>query len=269
MIHKSPSSPLTWPEKRDLFGIGVSLTTYRGTVQAILEAAQRQESAIVSFHPVSAVVETSATPSLLGKVNRFQIVAPDGQPVRWALNWLHGAHLPDRVCGPDAMLALCREAAEAGVAVFFYGSSNEVLAALQANLKQRFPALRIAGAISPPYRPLSPQEDEEIVAEINASGAGIVFIGLGYPKQDLFADAHRDSIAAVQVCVGAAFDFHAGHTRRAPRWMRRSGLEWFHRLVQEPRRLWRRYFVTNTIFLTRLGLAHVRNTCSRRSRRDN
>jgi N-acetylglucosaminyldiphosphoundecaprenol N-acetyl-beta-D-mannosaminyltransferase len=167
------------------------------------------------------------------------------------------------------MLALCRRAAKAGVAVFFYGSSQAVIDRLQARLKQRFPSLRIAGAISPPFRPLSREEDDAIVAQINGSGAGIVFIGLGYPKQDLFADAHRDSIAAVQVCVGAAFDFHAGHTRRAPRWMRRSGLEWFHRLVQEPRRLWRRYFVTNTIFLTRLGLALVRNTCSRRSRRDN
>ena len=107
------------------------------------------------------------------------------------------------------------------------------------------------------------------MAEINASGAGIVFIGLGYPKQDLFADAHRDSISAVQVCVGAAFDFHAGRMRRAPRWMQRSGLEWFHRLVQEPKRLWRRYFVTNTIFLTRLGLALVRSTCSGCNRSNN
>ncbi len=258
MIREPPLPPLIWPTKRDLFGLGVSLTTYRGIVEATLDAAQRHEPAIVSFHAVAAVVETSSTPSLLGKVNRFQIVAPDGQPVRWALNWLHGARLPDRVCGPDAMLALCRGAARAGVPVFFYGSSNQVLKHLQANLRQGIPALRIAGAISPPYRPLSPAEEEALVAQINASGAGILFIGLGHPKQDLFADAHRDRISAVQVCVGAAFDFLSGATRRAPRWMQRSGLEWCHRLLQEPRRLWRRYFVTNTIFLLRLIPALVR-----------
>lgn len=261
MIHSYRIDPIAWPEKRDLFGLGISLTTYRRTVRVILEAARRREPAIVSFHPVNAVVETSATPALLEKVNRFQLVAPDGQPVRWAVNWLHGAGLPDRVCGPDSMLALCRRAAKAGISVFFYGSSPDVLAGLQANLIKRIPGLQIAGAISPPFRPLTPAEDEAIVAEINASGAGIVFIGLGFPKQDLFADAHRDRIRAVQVCVGAAFDFHAGRAPRAPRWMQRSGLEWCHRLAREPRRMWRRYIVTNTIFLTRLGLALARRAC--------
>jgi exopolysaccharide biosynthesis WecB/TagA/CpsF family protein len=263
MMRLTSREPIDWPEKRDLFGLGISLTTYREVVRVVLEAAERHESAVVSFHPVNAVVETSATPSLLEKVNRFQVVAPDGQPVRWAVNWLHGAGLPDRVCGPDSMLAMCRQAAEAGVSIFLYGSSPVVLDALQANLRKEIPALLLAGAISPPYRPLTPVEDEALVAEINASGAGIVFIGLGYPKQDLFAAAHRDRIRAVQVCVGAAFDFHAGSTRRAPRWMQQSGLEWCHRLLQEPRRMWRRYFVTNTIFLTRLGLALIKRLCRR------
>jgi exopolysaccharide biosynthesis WecB/TagA/CpsF family protein len=267
MIRKPLTAPIEWPEKRDLFGVGVSLTTYREIVKPILDAARRHESAIVSFHPVHAVVETSATPSLLRKVNRFQIVAPDGQPVRWAINWLHGVHLPDRVCGPDTMIALCHSAAQAGVAIFLYGSTNDTIRALQVNLRRQVPALKIAGAISPPYRPLSPEEDERFVAEINGSGAGIVFIGLGYPLQDLFADAHRDRILAVQVCVGAAFDFHAGSLRRAPRWMQRSGLEWFHRLAREPRRLWRRYFVCNTIFLARLGVALLRRACGRRGNR--
>jgi N-acetylglucosaminyldiphosphoundecaprenol N-acetyl-beta-D-mannosaminyltransferase len=262
LIRQLPHPPVDWPPKRELFGLGISVTTYRRVVRAILEAAKRREPAIVSFHPVSAVVETSGTPSMLAKVNRFQIVAPDGQPVRWALNWLYGTCVRHRVCGPDTTLLLCRRAAKAGVAVFFYGSTPETLRDLQANLRRQAPALRIAGAISPPYRPLTPEEDERFVTEINSSGAGIVFIGLGYPRQDLFADAHRDCIVAVQVCVGAAFDFHAGRVRRAPRWMQRSGLEWCHRLAMEPRRLWRRYFVTNTVFLLRLGLALLRRACS-------
>jgi exopolysaccharide biosynthesis WecB/TagA/CpsF family protein len=263
MIKTYRIDPIEWPEKRELFGLGISLTTYRRIVRVILEAARRHEPAIVSFHPVNAVVETSGTPALLEKVNRFQLVAPDGQPVRWAINWLHGAGMPDRVCGPDSMLALCRRAAKAGISIFFYGSSREVLADLQANLAKRIPGLHVAGAISPPFRPLTPAEDDAIVAEINDSGAGIVFIGLGFPKQDLFADAHRDRIRAVQVCVGAAFDFHAGRTPRAPRWMQKSGLEWCHRLAREPRRMWRRYFVTNTIFVARLGVALARRACRR------
>ena len=152
--HKSPLPPLAWPTKRDLFGIGVSLTTYRGTVRTILEAARRHEPAIVSFYAVHAVVETSTKPSLLGKVNRFQIVAPDGQPVRWALNWLHGAHLPaSRLrAGHDAWPYAARRQRPG-----WRSSSTAVRATviepLQANLQRRFPSLRIAGAISPPFRP--------------------------------------------------------------------------------------------------------------------
>ena len=182
-------------------------------------------------------------------------MAPDGQPVRWALNLLHGARLPDRVCGPETMFRLCRRSAEEGVPVYFYGGAPDVLEALQANLKQQFPGLQVAGAYSPPFRPLTPDEDEAAVRAINESGAGMVFLGLGYPKQDLFAYEHRRRIVPVQLCVGAAFDFHAGRVPRAPRWMQRSGLEWCHRLAQEPKRLWRRYLVGNTLFLAKLARA--------------
>jgi N-acetylglucosaminyldiphosphoundecaprenol N-acetyl-beta-D-mannosaminyltransferase len=120
-------------------------------------------------------------------------------------------------------------------------------------LIQKFPRLRIAGAEAPPFRRLTPEEDEAMVQRINASGAGLVFIGLGCPKQDHFAADHMDHIQAVQVCVGAAFDFHAGNKRTAPAWMQRRGLEWLFRLFQEPRRLWKRYLVTNTLFLVKLA----------------
>ena len=132
-----------------------------------------------------------------------------------------------------------------------------MIAALEANLQREFPGLVIAGAESPPFRPLSADEDDALVARIEASGARIVLVGLGCPKQDFFAYEHRRRIAAVQLCVGAVFDFYAGHKRVAPQWMQRSGLEWLYRLCQEPRRLWRRYLTTNSLFLYLLAKAFV------------
>ncbi len=246
-----------WPEKHDLFGVGVSATDYDEAVETIVEAARRRAPAVVSLHAVHAVVTASCDRRLKDKVNAFEMVAPDGQPVRWALNLLYRTGLRDRVYGPELTLRLCRGAAEAGVPIYLYGGSEEVVERLQENLVEMFPGLKVAGAESPPFRALSPEEDEEAVARINASGAGIVFIGLGCPKQDHFAHDHRDRIHGVQVCVGAAFDFHSGNKSTAPGWMQRHGLEWLYRLVQEPRRLWRRYLVTNSIFLAKLAAAVV------------
>jgi exopolysaccharide biosynthesis WecB/TagA/CpsF family protein len=243
-----------WPRRCDLFGVRVSATTYDEVCDAIVGAVSLQEPAVVSFHAVHAIVTSSTDRELLRKVNKFDIIAPDGQPVRWALNRLYGARLPDRVCGPELMLRLCARAAAEGISIYLYGSSPEIIDALITNLKQRYEGLVIAGAESPPFRKLSIEEDAEMVRRINDSGAGIVFIGLGCPKQDHFAADHRDRIRGVQVCVGAAFDFHAGHKKVAPAWMQRRGLEWLYRLIQEPRRLWRRYLVTNTLFIQKFVL---------------
>jgi exopolysaccharide biosynthesis WecB/TagA/CpsF family protein len=247
--------PVRWPRKVDLFGVGVSVTTYDGAAEAILRAAAQGTPGVVSCHAVHALVTASRTPSLRAKVNTFDLVSPDGQPVRWALSLLHGARLPDRVYGPELMLRLCRGAAAAGIPVYLYGGSPDVAEKLQSNLRGLYPDLRITGCEAPPFRPLTPEEDRAVVERINGSGAGLVFIGLGCPKQDLFAYEHRATIRPVQVCVGAAFDFHAGVKKMAPAWMQRSGLEWLYRLSQEPRRLWRRYLVTNALFLWQLGTA--------------
>jgi exopolysaccharide biosynthesis WecB/TagA/CpsF family protein len=185
-------------------------------------------------------------------------VSADGQPVRWAMNLLHGTRLADRVYGPELMLRLCRGAAEAGIAIYLYGGGPAVTEQLRANLLRLCPKLHIAGSETPPFRPLTPEEDRAVVERINHSGAGLMFIGLGCPKQDLFAHEHRTRLQAVQVCVGAAFDFHAGVKKMAPQWLQRHGLEWLYRLSQEPGRLWQRYLVTNSIFLGRLGAALVR-----------
>jgi N-acetylglucosaminyldiphosphoundecaprenol N-acetyl-beta-D-mannosaminyltransferase len=254
----SPPAPQTWPRKYPVLGIGISATTYDEAIAAILAAARRGGGAVVNAAAVHAVVMAARDPALRQKVNGFEVVTPDGQPVRWALNLLHRTRLPDRVYGPELMLRLCRRAAEEGIGVYLYGSVPPVLERLGDNLSRRFPALGIAGCESPPFRQLTREEDDATVARINGSGARVVFVGLGCPRQDEFAFAHRDRIQAVQVCVGAAFDFIAGTKRMAPAWMQRHGLEWLFRLASEPRRLWRRYFVTNSIFVARLSGELVR-----------
>jgi len=148
----------------------------------------------------------------------------------------------------------CARAAGSGVSIFLYGSGPETLRRLSARLVHEFPRLTIAGCYSPPFRPLTPGEDTEGVKAINDSGAGIVFVSLGCPKQETWMAEHRGRISAVMVGVGAAFEFHAGTMKRAPRWMQDVGLEWLHRLMSEPRRLWRRYFVTNSLFLAFLAV---------------
>ena len=160
-----------------------------------------------------------------------------------------GTERSNRVYGPDLTLSVCQAAAEAGIPVGLYGGTPEVLDALQKNYRGRFPQLQIAYAYSPPFRPLTREEDEAVVQAINASGARILFVGLGCPKQEQWVAGHRDRVQAVMLAVGAAFDFHSGRVRQAPRWMQRSGLEWLFRLLMDPRRLWRRYFRNNPRFL--------------------
>mgnify|MGYP002078295443 CR=1 FL=1 len=257
MDNPGPALQVLWPQKFPVLQVLVSATTYQELTQTILRAAQLRQPAIVSCHAVHAIVTASDSPELCQKVNSFDAVTPDGQPVRWALRWLHRVKLRDRVYGPELMVQVCRAAAEARVGVYLYGGTPEVLERLTRVLRERFPDLKLHGD-APPFRPLTAEEDQQVVERIAASGAGIVFIGLGCPKQDEFAFAHRDRLDAVQICVGAAFDFHAGVKPMAPRWMQRMGLEWLFRLWQEPRRLWRRYLYTNSRYLWLLFLQFLR-----------
>jgi N-acetylglucosaminyldiphosphoundecaprenol N-acetyl-beta-D-mannosaminyltransferase len=253
-----PDDNLRLPRKIDIFGVQISATTYDEATEFILQSARQGRSAVVSAHAVHAVVTASDDPELLAKVNRFDIITPDGQPVRWALNALHHLGLRDRVRGSELMLRACQAAAKHGVSIFLYGSSPEVLALLGVNLKSWCPGLQIAGSCSPPFRPLSADEEAAVIRQINSSGAGIVFVGLGFPKQDHFADAIQGRLHAVLVNVGAAFDFHAGMKQTAPQWMQSWGLEWLHRLCAEPKRLWRRYLTTNSRFLCKFAVALFR-----------
>jgi N-acetylglucosaminyldiphosphoundecaprenol N-acetyl-beta-D-mannosaminyltransferase len=244
----SPSE-LPRPRRHDLFGVRVSATTYDELCEWCIDRALNNKGGCVDLMPVHGLISAVRDPEYRDMMNAFDVIAPDGQPVRWALNKFHNANLSDRVYGPEFTLRLCKAAAEAGVPIYLYGSSPEVIELLSKNLSAKFPKLIIAGAESPPFRPLLAEEDAEVTARINDSGAKLVFLGTGCPKQEIFAYKHRYSINGVQLCVGAAFDFHAGKKNIAPAWMQKRGLEWLFRLCSEPRRLWKRYFVTNSIFV--------------------
>ncbi len=265
--HEGRDGPeVVWPRKVELFGVEVSPTTYAEVVESAIAAARHRQSAVIACHAAHAIVTAANDAKLRLKVNRFEMVTPDGQPVRWALNWLHGARLCERVYGPELMLRLCDAAAQEKVGIYLYGGTSSSLEQLKVRLLEFFPELEISGSESPPFRPLTPDEDEAVIERINTSGAGLVFIGLGCPKQDHFAADHRDRIRAVQLCVGAAFDFHAGITPMAPPWMQKRGLEWVFRLARNPRRLGRRYLVTNTQFAAKFGRALAVRFLTKRKR---
>ncbi len=251
------------PPKFPLLGIGVSATSYgevlrksrnwieqRRAWQRSGSPASRQPSgrygALLTVHSVMNGVFDGPVRSAL---NNADIAATDGMPLVWALR-SQGVKKQRRVYGPDLMLALCGQAARCGHRVFLYGGRTETLATLLRHLKSRFPTLEIAGACSPPFRPLTPEEDRACVASILASDADLLFVGIGAPKQERWmADHYRQLPGIVMFGVGAAFDFHAGRVRQAPGWMQRSGLEWLFRLAVEPARLWRRYVFLNPLFL--------------------
>ena len=244
-----PGGELPPLPRREVFGVQVTAAGPEAVVDQIMAWAHRRQSAAVDFMPVHGLMVAARDPEHRERMNGFDLVACDGQPVRWALNRFHDAGLEQRVYGPTTMLTVCERCAAEGVGIYLYGGRPEVLEALTHRLVDALPALRIVGAESPPFRPLTPEEDRKVVKRINASGAGVIFLGLGCPRQEVFAAEHRAALAGVQLCVGAAFDFHAGAVKQAPGWMQRRGLEWLYRLSREPGRLWKRYLVTNSLFV--------------------
>ena len=243
---------IIWPRKFTLLGVNVSLASYEKALYAVIEAARKRVSACVTHLAVHGLVEGNKDERLRSILNSFDIVAPDGQPVRLALNLFGNAKLADRCYGPEFMKRVCEHASTEGINIYLYGSHPSVVEALNNNLAERFPGIRIVGREPSVFRPLTQHEDNELTKRINESGAQIVFVGLGCPLQEKFAYDHRDRIKAVQICVGAAFDFHSGNKKVAPAWMQQISLEWLFRLCDEPRRLWRRYLFTNTVFLVKI-----------------
>jgi N-acetylglucosaminyldiphosphoundecaprenol N-acetyl-beta-D-mannosaminyltransferase len=240
--------PLTGVPARHVLGMRVDATSYTHAAEEILRWARRGESRYVCVATVNNAVEARDDSGYAAVMNGADLVTPDGMPLVWGLRML-GVPEATRVYGPDLTPVVCEEAAEHGVPVGFYGATEEVLDALEANLTRRFPGLEITYRHSPPFRPASADEQRQTVEEVNRSGARILFVGLGAPKQERWMASHRGQVRAVMLGVGAAFDFLAGRKRQAPRLVQQLGLEWLYRLVHEPRRLWRRYLYRNPRFV--------------------
>ena len=226
--------------KHAILGVNVHAVDYDAALERILEAAHAETPCAVSALASHGVMTGYLDRTHRRRLNGLDLVVPDGQPVRWALRWCHGISLPDRVYGPTLTLKVAEAAATHGVPVYFYGSTDAVLERLIANVKEWFPALRVAGYEPSQFRKISDAEKSAVVKRIKQSGARIVFVGLGCPRQEVWAYEYRALLGMPIVAVGAAFPFHAGLLPQAPSWMQRAGLEWLFRLVQEPRRLWRR-----------------------------
>ena len=240
--------------KKAILGVNVDAVDYEAAVTKIIEAAKTQRSMSVTALAVHGVMTGAMDSTQRYRLNTFDLVVPDGQPVRWALNALYRADLPDRVYGPTLTLRVCEAAAREGLPVYLYGSGQDVLDKLGVNLTKSFPRLVIAGSQPSRFRQTTPAEMEQIAREIRASGAAITMVGLGCPRQETWAYEYREALGMPILAVGAAFDFHAGTLAQAPTQMQAAGLEWLFRLIKEPRRLWRRYLILNPQYVLLLLL---------------
>jgi N-acetylglucosaminyldiphosphoundecaprenol N-acetyl-beta-D-mannosaminyltransferase len=235
-------------EARRILGMRVDATSYAHASHEILRWARQGESRYVCVATVNNVIEAYDDPGYQAVIEAADLVTPDGMPLVWGLRLL-GVAGATRVYGPDLTPVVCQLATEQGVPVGFYGGAEDVLGTLTARLERRFPGLQVVYRSSPPFRPLTPEEERQTVEGLHRSGARILFVGLGAPKQERWMAGHRGQVDAVMLGVGAAFDFLAGRKRQAPRLVQRLGLEWLFRLAHEPRRLWRRYLYRNPRFI--------------------
>lgn len=233
---------------RRILGMRVDATSYRDATERILGWAREGGSRSVYIATVNNVMESHEDPSFLHVMNGSDLTTPDGMPLVWGLKLL-GVPGASRVYGPDLTPVVMRAAAEHVVPVGFYGGSPATLERLLDRVRRDFPGLEVAFHESPPFRSLTPEEDADVVQRVLASGARVLFVGLGCPKQERWIADHLDRVPAVMVGVGAAFDFLAGTKRQAPGVLQRFGLEWLFRLATEPRRLWRRYLRHNPRFV--------------------
>lgn len=245
-----------------VLGVRIAAVDYACAVEAIVTQAREGRPYAVTALAVHGVMTGFLDKGQQRRLNGLDLVVPDGQPVRWGLRLLHGISLPDRVYGPELTLRLMRAAEQEQLPVFLYGSTEKTIKLLAQNLREKYPGLVIAGMEPSKFRRLTSTEQQEVVSRIKASGARLVLVGLGCPRQETWVYEYRNKLSMPLVAVGAAFDFHAGLLPQAPAWMQRRGLEWLFRLIQEPRRLWRRYLYLNplyllTLFAELLGVARI------------
>jgi N-acetylglucosaminyldiphosphoundecaprenol N-acetyl-beta-D-mannosaminyltransferase len=249
-------------ETRRILGMRVDATSYGHAAAGVLRWASLGESRYICISTVNNVIEARDDPRYGEVMEGADLVTPDGMPLVWGLRLL-GVPGASRVYGPDLMPLVCEKAAEQGIPIGFYGGAPDVLEELTARLTRRFPSLEIAYSWSPPFRPLTREEEAQVVEDVNRSGARILFVGLGAPKQERWMAAHRGRVRAVMLGVGAAFDFLAGRKRQAPKQIQALGLEWLYRLVHEPRRLWRRYLYRNPRYVALFAVQLARERAVR------
>ncbi len=239
--------------RRNLLGVEVCSTDYAEACEVIRLAAQEKRRLTVTALAVHGVMTGALDPAHRQRLNAFDMVVPDGQPVRWGLNFLYKDGLRDRVCGPKLMLQVCEMAEAHGLSVGFYGNTSTVLEDLKRNLLQKYSRLRVATAMPSRFGRVLPEEQAVLAGTIAESGADILFVGLGCPRQEVWVFENNPRLSMPIFAVGAALDFHAGRIPQAPQWMQDAGLEWVFRLRQEPKRLWRRYLLLNPLYLLMLA----------------
>jgi N-acetylglucosaminyldiphosphoundecaprenol N-acetyl-beta-D-mannosaminyltransferase len=236
----------------DVLGVGVNAIDMDGAIEEIARWISDDEQHYVCVTGVHGVMESQADPTLLAIHNGSGLTTPDGMPLVWAGRYA-GARAMRQVCGPELFPAVCARAEREGWRMFLYGGNDGVPELLAERLRAAHPEIQVVGTLSPPFRPLTSEEDAEIIERINTAAPDIVWVGLSTPKQERWMAAHVGRVhAPVMVGVGAAFDIHAGLRQRPPRWVQRAGLEWAFRLLVEPRRLARRYLKNNPRFVVRI-----------------
>jgi N-acetylglucosaminyldiphosphoundecaprenol N-acetyl-beta-D-mannosaminyltransferase len=231
-----------------LIGSPVCTLPFDEQIDLMIAWAKKRQSRMVFVANVHMLIEAWQNPDFANVMKKADLVTPDGLPLVWMLK-LMGAKGAERAAGMDIFQETCKKASQAQISVFLLGSKPEILNKICQRMRTEFPILKIAGVESPPFRPLGLTPDMDMIQTINASGAGIVFVALGCPKQELWMSQHRDNIPAVMIGVGGVFPVYAGALKQTPKLIQNAGFEWLFRLMQEPRRLWKRYAVTIPIFI--------------------
>lgn len=244
-------------KSRHILGTRIDATSYEDAARKVVAQASSGEPGYVCAANVHMVMEAFDDQEFMRIINGAVIVTPDGMPLVWGLRGL-GIERATQVRGPELTLHVCEAAAASGIPIALYGGTEESLKAFTVFLNDKFPGIRVECAIAPPFRPLSEDEDEDCTRRIVASGAKILFVGIGCPKQERWMARHASRIPAIMLGVGAAFDFHSGRVRQAPLVLQRMGLEWLYRFCMEPRRLWKRYLKHNPRFVFFFGVQLIK-----------
>jgi N-acetylglucosaminyldiphosphoundecaprenol N-acetyl-beta-D-mannosaminyltransferase len=233
----------------NLLGINYTASDYENISNAIIDHASQRQSIGLSALAVHGLIEAYEKPALHELIQSIHYVVPDGQPIKWCLNYFNQANLKDRVYGPTLTWKVLEKANEEKLSLYLYGSTANTLSLFQQNIIQHFPQIKLVGHHVDRFRNATKEEDEADIQKINQSEAQLILVGRGCPRQEIWVAEHIGKINGVMLAVGAAFDFHANTLKQAPKWMQNNGLEWLFRLVQEPRRLWKRYLLTNSKFI--------------------